>query len=134
MPDAKPRELWSSADYIRVALMGVEAQAHVGLHPWEKHPERPTRLIVDVEMFAHASPGVHANGHIIDYDPIRDFIKAWAQRPHTPHLETLAEDLAAQCFKQTRVEACRIGVYKPDIFNEVERAGIEIYRTRGGQT
>ncbi len=41
-----------SGSHIRVVLRDVETEAHVGLHPWERHPERPTRLIVNVEMFA----------------------------------------------------------------------------------
>jgi hypothetical protein len=28
------------------------------------------------------------------------------------------------------VQACRISLMKPDIFNEVEGAGIEVFRTR----
>jgi len=49
--------LWDGAKgYMRVILRDVEVEARVGLHPWERYPERPSRLIVNVELFTHASP------------------------------------------------------------------------------
>jgi dihydroneopterin aldolase len=130
-PHADP--LWDSAsDYIRVVLRDVEVEAHVGLHPWERHPERPSRLLVSVEMFAHLERG-HAAGHakpVMDYDRVRSGLRGWSARPHTPLLETLAEEVVALCFSDPAVEACRVSIVKPDIFNEAAGAGVEIYRVR----
>ena len=132
-PPAQAHPLWDAAsDYIRVALHDVEVEAHVGLHPWEQHPERPSRLLVTVEMFAHLGRA-HAAGHakpFIDYDRVRNGLRGWAARPHTPLLETLAEEVAALCFGDPAVAACRVSVVKPDIFNDAAGAGVEIYRVR----
>ena len=125
-------DLWDGArGYIRVMLRDVQTEAHVGLHPWERHTERPTRLIVNVEMFAH-DDGVHSNtpATIIDYDGVRSALRAWPQRPHTDLLETLLDELVGLCFANPRVEACRVSVVKPDIFNEIAAAGVEVYRLR----
>ena len=121
--------LWDwSRSYTRTILRDVLTEASVGLHPWERHPERPTRLLVNVEMFAHAddvTPGAY-----IDYDPVRAAIAAWPGRAHTDLLETLVEELIARCFDNPRVEACRVSVVKPDVFNEAAGAGVEAYRIR----
>jgi len=125
--------LWDAAsDYIRVVLRDVEVEAHVGLHPWERHPERPSRLLVSVEMFAHLAPGHAAAGErpVIDYDRVRNGLRGWSSRPHTPLLETLAEEVVGLCFGDAAVEACRVSIVKPDIFNEAAGAGVEIYRAR----
>ena len=135
-PESRPQEspLWDSAsDYIRVVLRDVEVEAHVGLHPWERHPERPSRLLVTVELFAHLARGHAVGGGVkpfIDYDRVRSGLIAWSSRPHTPLLETLAEDAVGLCFGDPAVEACRVSVVKPDIFNEAAGAGVEIYRVR----
>jgi dihydroneopterin aldolase len=122
--------LWDPArDHIRVVLKDVAVEVQVGLHPWERHPERPTRLLVTVEMFAHLS-GSGGAGGVIDYDRVRSALKAWPSRPHTELLETLAEELVQLCFADPEVEACRVILMKPDIFNEAAGAGIEIYRLR----
>ncbi|HTR16926.1 MAG TPA: dihydroneopterin aldolase [Acetobacteraceae bacterium] len=120
-----------SRDYIRVMLRDVQAEAHVGLHPWERHKERPTRLIVNVEMFAPLD-AAQAEGEapFIDYDHVRAALLDWPNRPHTPLLETLAEEVVQLCFRNPRVTACRVSVLKPDIFNEAAAAGVELYRVR----
>ncbi|MFI4987054.1 MAG: dihydroneopterin aldolase [Alphaproteobacteria bacterium] len=136
---ARPRRLdegslWDGArDYTRVVLSGVEVEAHVGLHPWERHRERPTRLIVNVELFAHlpsAGRGASAAEPALDYDAIRAELRRWPRRRHVALLETLAEQLARVAFRNPRVEACRVSLVKPDIFNEAAGAGVEIYRLR----
>jgi dihydroneopterin aldolase len=118
--------------YIRAVLRDVVTEAHVGLHPWEQHPQRPTRLIVNVEMFAPLDGPLTAEteGSILDYDPVRETLKSWPSRPHTPLLETLLHDLIGVCFRNPRVSACRVSVMKPDIFNEAGGAGVEIFKIR----
>ena len=128
-----PTPLWDAAsDYVRVVLREVEVEAQVGLHPWERHPERPSRLLVSVEMFAHLArgPAVRGEKPMIDYDRVRNGLRGWSTRPHTPLLETLAEEVVDLCFGDAAVEACRVSIVKPDIFNEAAGAGIEIYRVR----
>lgn len=121
-----------SGDHIRVFLKNIETEAHVGLHPWEKHPQRPARLIINIEMFAALAQGHtdHNQKSIVDYDLIRNEIKKWPSRPHSPLLETLVEELISKAFENPNVEACRVSVCKPDIFNEVDAAGVEIFRRR----
>jgi dihydroneopterin aldolase len=121
-----------SGSHIRVVLRDIETEAHVGLHPWERHPERPTRLIVNVEMFAPLVRPLSAESpdSIVDYDPIRRALKAWPARPHTPLLETLLHELVELCFRDPRVSACRVSIMKPDIFNEAAGAGVEVYQVR----
>jgi len=122
-----------SASYIRVVLRDIETEAHVGLHPWEQHPERPSRLIVNVEMFAPLVRPLLAESvdSILDYDPVREALKAWPTRPHTPLLETLLHELIELCFRNPAVTACRVSIMKPDIFNEAAGAGVEVYQIRG---
>ena len=121
-----------SASYIRAVLRDIETEAHVGLHPWEQHPQRPTRLIVNVEMFAPLTRPLSAEStdSMLDYDPVREALKAWPSRPHTPLLETLLHELVELCFRNERVSACRVSIMKPDIFNEAAGAGVEVYQIR----
>jgi dihydroneopterin aldolase len=126
-------EIWSgSRNYRRIILRNVQVEARVGLHPWEMHPERPARLIVNVEMFVSLADGAEGETAetIVNYDAIRDALRTWPRRPHTPLLETLVDELAGLCLAHPRVMACRVSIMKPDIFNEAEGVGIEVYRTQ----
>ncbi len=121
-----------AGNHIRVVLRDIVTEAHVGLHPWERHPERPTRLIVNVEMFAPLLAPLSAESPdlIVDYDPVREALKRWPTRPHTPLLETLLHELVELCFRNPRVGACRVSIMKPDIFNEAAGAGVEVFQIR----
>ncbi len=126
--------LWDGArGYQRVMLRDVATEVRLGLHPWERHPEKKQRVIVNVELFAHQDGPFTGDGveAVLDYDSIREELRRWPERDHTELLETLVEDLIAVCLRDGRVEACRVSVVKPDIFNEAGGAGIEIYRLRG---
>jgi dihydroneopterin aldolase len=118
-------------DYLRIRLHNVVTECRCGLHPWEQHPERPTRLIVSIDLYVALGPGAVPENEIVDYDQVREFIRTFPSRPHTRLLETIANELTAVCFRAPAVQACRIALTKPDIFNEVEGAGIEVFRTRG---
>lgn len=115
-------------DHVRVVLTDVTVEMGIGLHPWERHPERPTRLKVNVEMFA-AWPLPEGVG-FIDYDKVRDHIRGWRGRDHVELLETLVEELIEACFALPAVEACRVRVEKPDVFPEAAAAGVEIFRRK----
>ncbi len=121
-----------SGSHIRAFLRDVATEAHIGLHPWEQHPQRPTRLIVNVEMFAPltTSLATESEATILDYDPIRAALKDWPTRPHTALLETLLHELVTVCFRNPRVTACRVSIAKPDIFNEAGGAGVEVFKIR----
>ena len=125
---------WRHAgDHVRVLLSDVAVDVRIGLHAWERHPERPTRLIVNVEMFAAwPLPKAGAEGGFIDYDRVRDHVASWRERDHVELLETLVEELIGVCFALPPVEACRVRITKPDIFPEAAGAGVEIFRRRPG--
>lgn len=118
--------------YIKIILRDVQTEAHVGLCAWELHPEQPSRLVVNVEMYAKQDTPLDAETResIIDYARVRTVLRAWPSRPHTPLLETLVEELIQACFEIERVDACYVSVVKPTIFNDAAAAGVEAYRER----
>ncbi len=123
--------LWDAArSYQRVILRDLVTEVPLGLHAWERHKERPQRIVVNVELFAHTDGTFGSRETIVDYDEIRNELKAWRARDHVELIETLLEDLVALCFRNARVEACRVSIVKPDIFNEAGGAGVEVYRVR----
>lgn len=123
---------FSSHDHIRAVIADAIVERRCGLHPWERHAERPNRLQITVEMFAPLPAGRMSESAFIDYDRIRDFLKTFPTLPHTDLLETIVDEIVAKCFENDRITACRVAVLKPDIFNESEAAGVEVFRTRAG--
>ena len=122
-------------DRARALLIGVQVDVRCGLHPWERHPERPNRLVIDVEMACEwpvptqDAEGLPLPGYV-DYDRVRDHILSWRDRPHVDLLETLIDGLTDFIFLDTAVTACRVRIVKPDIFAETAAAGVEVVRHR----
>ena len=123
---------WSAENgYVRMMIKDLVTEVRLGLHPWERHPEKPQRIVINVEMYARPAPRRAKNvSSVVDYDYVRDALRKWPRRKHTVFIESLLEELVKLCFRDKRVVACRVSIFKPDIYNEAGGAGVEIYRVR----
>lgn len=110
---------------VSIAMRGVELVVQIGEHPWEKHPERPTRISLNITLEFAYSDYFGKHGGYVDYDPLRKFLKALEQRAHTNRLEDFAKLILGACFESTPAERVRLSVLKPDIFNEMQGVGLE---------
>ena len=87
--------------------------------------------MVNVELFAAPRNAKYKDvSAVVDYDYIRAALKKWPRRKHTVFIETLLDELIKLCFKDKRVQAARVSIFKPDIYNEAAGAGVEVYRVR----
>jgi dihydroneopterin aldolase len=126
--------LWDAqANYERVALEDLEVELKVGVSDWEQTPGKAQRLLITVEMFRHR--GAFAGSSLadcIDYGRVyRQVVERWTPaRAHVDLLEQLLEELVAVCFEDARVEACRIAIRKPHVFNARAVPLVEVYRLR----
>ena len=111
-------------------LEDVEVWVRCGLHPWERHPERPNRLLVSIQLYTTTPYDPATGAGYMDYDRVRDHLLTWPGRPHIDLLETLLAGLSDFAFEDHLVEACRVKVVKPDIFPEARAAGVEWFRRR----
>jgi dihydroneopterin aldolase len=117
--------------HTRVFLDEVLVEVSIGYTEWEKFPGKRWPLSVSVELYTQKAywPEPHLS-RLIDYSPVYDYIQSWSGRPHVEYLETLAEDLIEFCFRDEKVDACRVRLRKPQIFVHAAGAGIEIFRWR----
>ena len=123
---------WTTDEgYVRMMIRDLVTEVRLGLHPWERHPEKPQRIVVNVDLYAPPPKGqTRGASSIVDYDYIRDALKTWPRRRHTIYIETLLEELVTLCFRDKKVKACRVSIVKPDVYNEAGGAGVELYRVR----
>jgi dihydroneopterin aldolase len=117
-------------DHQRVILQDVDLKIRCGLHPWEKHPERPNRVLISVELYSRAAFDPASRSEYIDYDRIYDHLLGYEGRDHVLLLETLLDDLVRFIFEDPLVDACRVKAIKPEIFNRARGAGVEWFRLR----
>ena len=122
---SSPDDFWTvSIEELRVAVF-------CGIHPWEK--EKPQKICVSVTLTARADKK-HSGDTIKDvmnYQTIADAIlKDWPKRPHTPLLETWAEDLVTLCFEDNRVQSASVKITKTAPYPEAKGVGVTLTRYR----
>ena len=124
---------WSGEHgYARMIVRDLVTHVRLGVHAHERVPDKPQRIIVNVDMFSDGRSHLEGEGlaSVVDYDPIHSAITAWKGRPHVLLIETLLEELIGLCFHDERVRACKVSIVKPDIYDAAAAAGVEIYRVR----
>jgi len=109
---------------VSIILEGVDVEAHVGLHPWERFPDKPTRLKIDLAITFEYARYFADHGGFVDYDGIRRFLLSLRDQPHTDHLETIAARILDYIFQESGADHARLKVSKPDIFNEADAVGV----------
>jgi 7,8-dihydroneopterin aldolase/epimerase/oxygenase len=122
--------LYSHTDHVAVALDDVVVNVRCGLHPWERFAQKPNRLAISVRLYAPLGGGRLSGAPIIDYDPVRDYIRSLEKADHIDLIETIVDGVTDVCFVDTRIEACLVRVRKLDIFPETAGAGLDVFRTR----
>ena len=66
-PPAAPA--WSAENgYVRMMIRDLVTEVRLGLHPWERHPEKPQRIVINPmnECASAAANRAVANAHVIE--------------------------------------------------------------------
>ncbi|OYY90654.1 MAG: dihydroneopterin aldolase [Sphingomonas sp. 28-66-16] len=107
-------------------LAGLELPMRLGIHPVEL--AGPQRVILSVWLTADYgdAPLADAIESVVDYDFLREQIRALATR-HFNLQETLCEEIARLALVDPRVRRVRVRSCKPDIYPDAA-VGCEIER------
>lgn len=118
--------------FIKIIIKDMRVHVRIGLHAHEQENGFTQDIIVNIALYAKADGYLDepSRESIIDYDYIHSAIKAWADRAHVMLIETYLAELLDVCFEHPKVEAAKISITKPDIFDDVEQVGVETYMTR----
>lgn len=100
----------------------------LGIHP---HEAVPQRVLISVRMTVDypAVPDDDAIDRVLDYDFVRDGIRALVAGHAFALQETLVERVAALCLADARVSEVWVRSLKPDVYPDA-RVGCEIVRRR----
>jgi dihydroneopterin aldolase len=111
-----------------IRLDGLEVRMGLGIH--EVELAGPQRVLVSVAMTC-AYPAVPEDRieAVVDYDRIRDGVRAIAAGGHVMLQEILCERIATLCLADPRVVGVTVRSIKPDIYPDAQ-IGCEVVRTR----
>ncbi|MFN7778793.1 MAG: dihydroneopterin aldolase [Betaproteobacteria bacterium] len=113
----------------RLFLREVLMDANIGIHAAERAAAQ--RLVVNVDVFvtlAVSTPRHDKIAEVLDYDFVRDTVRRRIAQGHINLQETLVDDLATALLAHAGVAAVRVASEKPDVYDDVEAVGVEVFR------
>jgi 7,8-dihydroneopterin aldolase/epimerase/oxygenase len=119
------------ADCRRLFLRNYEVRINIGVHEFEKRGEQ--RVVINVDLYiplALSTPKADKLHEVVDYDFMRSTIAERVSRGHIHLQETLCDDVARMMLAHPEVRAVRVSTEKPDVYEDCEAVGVEIFRMK----
>lgn len=116
-----------------VFVRGLTVQARLGVHAHEE--AKPQRVTIGIELsvrdpHAPLAEGPDSLPRVVNYGSVVRMARGIATAGHVLLAETLAERIALAMLQDPRVEAARVTVEKPDVYDDVDAVGVAVERRR----
>ncbi len=119
----------SAATGIRhVFLRDMLLHLTIGVYAHEHAAPQRVRINVDLGVTEDTSDQSDRLSRVLDYEALAQRVRDIATSGHIQLVETLAERIALDCLRDSRVRSARIRVEKLDVFADMWAAGVEIER------
>ena len=119
------------AECRRIFVRNFVVDANIGIHDHERRGAQRLRLNVDLFVALSMSTPRHDRLHeVVDYDFVRHTIHQRIAQGHINLQETLIDDVARALLAHPAVRAVRVASEKPDVYEDVEAVGIEVFQFR----
>jgi dihydroneopterin aldolase len=112
-----------------IRLDQLEVSMGLGIHAHERAAPQRVTLSVEMDCTYPAVPEDRIDA-VVDYDFLRENIRALSESRHFELQETLCEEVAAMAMHDPRVTAVRVRSVKLDVYPDAT-VGCEIVRRRG---
>ncbi len=111
-------------------IENARCRVRLGIHEHEKLGPQDILVSVRLSFPFSALRRIRQIDDTVDYEPLRDFIRSWADRPHVGLIEDLLDELVTRCFADERVAHVQASIRKTTIFAEVEEIGVGVESSR----
>ncbi|MFM7341124.1 MAG: dihydroneopterin aldolase [Betaproteobacteria bacterium] len=118
----------------RLFLRNFEVNINIGVHAFEKTREQ--RVLFNVDLYiplALSTPRADELAEVVDYDFIRSVIRERVDRGHIHLQETLCDEVLQRMLAHPKVQAARVSTAKPDVYDDCEAVGCEVFAVKPSQ-
>lgn len=114
----------------KIFIRGLSVETLIGIHAWEQRTPRP--LIFDLELGTDIREAASSDNvrDAIDYQAVSEAVAKFTQEDPVGLLETLAERLSRQLFREFPILSLKLSINKPGAVAGVKAMGVEIERRR----
>ena len=124
----KPKQVYS---YTRkVLITDLTLQMSIGIHDFEKIKKQEVKFNISIDVSPSLTPIENKLKSIVNYETVIKDITKLTKNKHYELLETLAEDIFFELFKNTNIQKIKLKIEKTQIIKNTSAVGVEITKKR----
>lgn len=115
----------------RILIKDLLIRGIIGVHDWER--EKKQDILINIVLEADCRPAGLSDDFrdAVDYRAVTKKVLALVEGSSFYLVEKLAEEIAAICLADPRVQLARVRVEKPGAVRFSQSVGVEVERWRG---
>ena len=113
-----------------VIIKDLVFNTSIGIHDFEKEKKQQIKFNIVIDINTSLKPDDDDLNTIVNYENIINNIKTLTKKKHYNFLETLAENIFLDLFKNKNIIKIKLRIEKPQIIKNTSSIGIEIIKKR----
>ena len=114
----------------KILIKDLTLDLKLGYHDQEKNKKQKVKFSLDIDYKNKKPTNDKDIKSIVNYDKIVKLIEKLVKNKHYNFLETLAEDVFDELFKDKRIDKIVLQIEKLEILNQCTSVGIQISKKR----
>tara|TARA_B110000914_G_scaffold39463_1_gene32914 strand:- start:137 stop:547 length:411 start_codon:yes stop_codon:yes gene_type:complete len=124
----KPKENYSYKR--KVLITDLTLQMSIGIHDFEKIKKQEVKFNINIDINPSLAPIKEKINSIVNYETVIKNITKLTENKHYQLLESLAEDIFFELFKNSNIQKINLKIEKTQIIKNTSSVGVEITKKR----
>ena len=114
----------------KVLITDLTLQMSIGIHDFEKIKKQEVKFNINIDINPSLAPIKEKINSIVNYETVIKNITKLTENKHYQLLESLAEDIFFELFKNSNIQKINLKIEKTQIIKNTSSVGVEITKKR----
>ena len=114
----------------KVLITDLTLLMSIGIHNFEKIKKQEVKFNINIDINPSLAPVENKINSIVNYETVIKNITKLTKNKHYELLETLAEDIFFELFKNINIQKIKLKIEKTQIIKNTSSVGVEITKKR----
>ena len=114
----------------KILITDLTLQMFIGIHDFEKIKKQEVKFNINIGVKPSLTTIENKINNIVNYETVIKNITKLTKNKHYELLETLAEDIFCELFKNNNIQKINLKIEKTQIIKNTSSVGVEITKER----
>ena len=114
----------------KILISDLTLLISIGIHDFERNKKQEVKFNINIDINPSLFPIEDKLNSIVNYETVVKIITKLTKNKHYELLETLAEDIFDQLFKNINIQKIKLKIEKNQIIKNTSSVGIEITKKK----